>query len=210
MILYCKIDGAAKLHLRRLIESDFPFKRQLPSYRLECDRLKHRLGEVLIHYGLATYFHMDSEDWHFKIGTYGKPYIVSKTPVYISLSYSEEVVACALSRSPIGLDIEKLAPIECSELKHQFTKDECRWVTSLKDFYTVWTRKEAYSKLTGEGLTHDIGIWSVLAPLEFEGQSVVFHAFEKHNVLFQIATVKQSKKVDLQLITIAQCLELYK
>lgn len=199
-----------KPHLQRPIESDFPFKRQLPPYRLESDRLKHRLGEVLIHYGLATYFHMDAKDWHFKIGTYGKPYIVSKTPVYVSLFYSEEVVACVLSRSPIGLDIEKLAPIEWSELKHQFTKDERKWITSLEDFYTIWTRKEAYSKLTGEGLTYDIGTWSVLAPREFESQPVVFHAFEKHNVLFQIAAVDQLKKVDLQLITIAQCLELYK
>lgn len=199
-----------KPHLRRLIESDFPFKRQLPPYRLESDRLKHRLGEVLIHYGLATYFHLATEDWHFKIGTYGKPYIVSKTPVYISLSYSEEVVACALSRSPIGLDIEKLAPIEWSELKRQFAKDERKWITSLEDFYTIWMRKEAYSKLTGEGLIHDIGTWRVLAPREFEGQSVEFHAFEKNDVLFQIAAVDQFKKVDLQLITIAQCLALYK
>ena len=71
---------------------------------------------------------------------------------YISLSHKGDVCVCAVSDKPVGIDVEIItdampaAYAFLSEAEKAFAGD------SPERFYSVWTRKEAAVKLTGEGI----------------------------------------------------------
>lgn len=95
----------------------------------------------------------------YRYGENGKPYLKGEA-LYFNLSHSGEYVLCALSGEEIGADIQKhqVSPKEAL-VKRFFSEQEqelfanCKTSTESEElFYRLWTRKEAYAKLTGQGL----------------------------------------------------------
>ena len=74
----------------------------------------------------------------FKTTESGKPYI-ENDPIFISLSHSGDYAVCAVSDSPIGVDIEQEREFS-QKIKERFAKSVLEW-----------TKKEAKGKLTGGG-----------------------------------------------------------
>jgi len=64
---------------------------------------------------------------------------------YFNLSHSHGVAMLGISFAPIGVDIEKIRPIDFSKFPFIEAADET-------EFFTEWTRRESYAKFTGEGL----------------------------------------------------------
>lgn len=95
----------------------------------------------------------------YRYGEKGKPYL-ENLPLFFSLSHSGEYVLCAVSRRELGADIQKIQPADELKLaKRFFSESECRILEGCEShrerqrlFFGFWTRKEAYGKLTGEGL----------------------------------------------------------
>lgn len=95
----------------------------------------------------------------YQYGKKGKPYL-AKGP-YFSLSHSGRYAACAVSDQEIGLDIQQCKRTAWEKTARRFyTSGEQACLECLENeqekerlFYRLWTRKEAYGKLTGEGLT---------------------------------------------------------
>lgn len=100
----------------------------------------------------------------------GKPYYADRQGLFLSLSHSGEYAVCAVSDSPIGVDIQKhqnvkynvweriLCPGEkaaFSSRKKQSVKKDYLYKEELTDFYRFWTAKEACVKCTGAGLSKD-------------------------------------------------------
>ena len=92
-----------------------------------------------------------------KIGKNGKPECEG---VYFNLSHSGDMVLCAISDVSVGCDIEKVtdAPMEVAE--HVFTKKERQYIAGAdsdaeinRRFFRLWTMKESYMKMTGEGMS---------------------------------------------------------
>ncbi|MCH5211243.1 MAG: 4'-phosphopantetheinyl transferase superfamily protein [Oscillospiraceae bacterium] len=91
------------------------------------------------------------------IGKNGKP---ECDGVYFNLSHSADMVLCAVSDVPIGCDIEKVtdAPMEVAE--RYFSEKERRYIANAQNpadadrrFFRLWTMKESYMKMTGEGMS---------------------------------------------------------
>ena len=86
-----------------------------------------------------------------------KPYF-AHLDCHFSLSHTDGIAVSALSFHPIGIDIEWLDySRDVSRLSGRFfTEAEQCFVEKSKDkvfaFYSLWTKKEAFAKLTGEGL----------------------------------------------------------
>ena len=90
----------------------------------------------------------------------GRPF-VNAEGVYISISHSGDAVACAVSCDPVGIDIEKIRPVNrklahyvCSEKELSFVLPEKEGGEELSDsaaerFFAVWTAKEAVYKKEG-------------------------------------------------------------
>lgn len=60
---------------------------------------------------------------------------------------------CAVSDRPVGIDIERPRKNAIKVAERFFTQAECDWIgdDSLR-FARIWTLKEAYAKLTGDGI----------------------------------------------------------
>ena len=81
----------------------------------------------------------------------GKPYLESRA-VELSISHSGELWGCALSKEPVGLDIQLIREKGvCSVAKRFFHPEDLALLRNVKDaeeqlklFFRIWTIKEAY------------------------------------------------------------------
>lgn len=75
---------------------------------------------------------------------------------FISVSHSDTKCAVCKSENPVGIDIEKIEDRKFDSLVERFFSDnEKEYYNKNKTstaFYEIWTRKEAFSKITGEGI----------------------------------------------------------
>lgn len=81
---------------------------------------------------------------------YGKPYI-DRIGYYFSISHSHSHIVFVADTLPIGIDIEPIKEKKQSAVRF-FSPREKAMVKSTEDFYTIWTKKEAYIKMLGTGL----------------------------------------------------------
>ena len=95
----------------------------------------------------------------YRYSEHGKPYF-KELPLQFSLSHSDKIIFCAVSDEEIGADIQELSQMEWrsladrfyapkeKELLHRISEEQ----EGKKQFYGFWTMKEAFGKLTGQGI----------------------------------------------------------
>lgn len=85
----------------------------------------------------------------------GKPYYADRQGLFLSLSHSGEYAVCAVSDLPIGVDIQEHRDVKHNVWKRISCPGEKAAFAEEKDFYRLWTAKEACVKCTGKGLSKD-------------------------------------------------------
>lgn len=122
------------------------------------------LQTVLFRYGK----NMDE----LRYGANGKPEIDG---IYFNLSHSHDMVVCAVSERLVGCDVEKIREMKMPVAMRFFTQDEIQHIKEAKDqeaeFFRIWTIKESYMKMTGEGLK--LGLENI--EVEFDEGVHIFH-----------------------------------
>lgn len=106
----------------------------------------------------------------FRPGYHGKPELDDvHEGIFFNVSYSEQFSLIAIDRRPVGVDIEWLGrPLVIHDmLDASFSDTEIKFINASQDetlhrFFTLWTRKEAVLKLTGEGIGEHLPQFSVL------------------------------------------------
>lgn len=105
------------------------------------------------------------KDLRFVLGPDGKPRLVEATgddTWHFSLARSGDCCLIAATRiGPVGVDVEQVTPLpDLDEIAvHHFATQEVNEILALagasrlRAFFQCWTRKEAYLKATGLGLT---------------------------------------------------------
>lgn len=107
--------------------------------------------------------------------TKGKPY-VEHCDTYLSVSHSGEYFLCIIAERPVGIDVQERKNSNSDKIAERyFTEREKSFIRDNGEngFFTVWTRKEAYSKLTGEGIAEIIRGTEVI-----DREDVVFTDFQ--------------------------------
>jgi phosphopantetheinyl transferase len=116
----------------------------------------------------------------------GKPYFPNTPSVHFSVSHTGNIFACGFSDEPIGLDIQVYKSRQdeadrCKKIAARFFhRDEIDALDAdtVSAFYNIWTAKEAYVKLTGQGIDGDFSEFCIfdldeyLFQTEFEGCSL--------------------------------------
>ncbi len=137
-------------------------------FRYEDDRRRCLCADMLARKMLADASGKTPEEITFTIGHKGKP--SANVPFYFNLSHSGDLVLCAVSDKPIGVDIEQIKPFRAGMVARYFTQTEAAYVwgdmtpssETVTDseicarFYRIWTAKEAYVKMTGTGISTDL------------------------------------------------------
>lgn len=128
--------------------------------------LRSEAGTALARYGLAKFYGIDSP--RFTRTRLGRPRLSGASPVDFNISHADELAGCLLSdRSPVGVDIERIHPVE-PELFERLARDETLALFTLgpderqAEFFVYWTAKEAFTKAIGVGLNLDPDAYSVL------------------------------------------------
>ena len=83
----------------------------------------------------------------------GKPYADG---IFFSLTHTADVALIALSDCEIGIDAETMRERPFSSVLKRFTDREQREIEDTADFLTHWVVKEAYIKMIGGTLAHDL------------------------------------------------------
>lgn len=130
--------------------------------REQALRFKHEMGQRL---SLAAYLLLKqalheqegiSENPVFGYEEHGKPFILGHPELYFSLSHCKEAAVCVLSRRPVGIDVESLGRYRDSVARYAMNVDELKQISRADDreaaFVRLWTMKESYLKMTGEGI----------------------------------------------------------
>ncbi len=93
----------------------------------------------------------------------GRPYFAG-SDIKISISHSGGIWLCVLSEYETGIDIERIKDRDYLKTARRFfTPQELRFVESngADGFFRLWTRKEAYVKYKGEGLSYGLGSFNL-------------------------------------------------
>lgn len=134
-------------------------------FHFEADRRRYLASHVALRQVLSTYTQTPGCFLHFGAGEHGKPYLAEFQDLRFSLSYRGGYALVACSRSgEVGVDVEfhdpKLADI--SAVTGIFSPAELAFLRACPDalrrktFFQLWTRKEAFVKATGEGLSRPL------------------------------------------------------
>ncbi|MCL6650581.1 MAG: 4'-phosphopantetheinyl transferase superfamily protein [Chloroflexi bacterium] len=148
-------------------------------FRFWRDRHRYVVGRGLLRVILARYLGIAPFELRFAYNAYGKPEPAAESSarwLRFNLSHSHGLALYAVARGrELGVDIERVRPEMATEAiaRHFFSPREVRALSALPPsaqtdaFFRCWTRKEAYLKARGEGLSLPLDSFEVsLAPGE--------------------------------------------
>jgi 4'-phosphopantetheinyl transferase len=134
--------------------------------RFQFDRDRHRyiVAHGALRQLLARYVGCTPGELRFGTNRYGKPHLGNASGLRFNLSHTEDVAVIAIASAEageIGIDVEAVRPLDgMLKIAQQFFRaDEAEALHRLPDaaqplaFYRIWTRKEAYLKAIGTGLS---------------------------------------------------------
>jgi 4'-phosphopantetheinyl transferase len=147
--------------LRRLLSPDE--QQRAERYRFDQHRNEFILTRSVLRMLLASYTAQPPESLSFDYSAQGKPALRNgPRDLRFNVSHSEGLAVLALVRErEIGVDAEKIRPQPDAQklAKRFFSPQEQRFLEKLsgdelqRAFFRCWTRKEAYIKAKGEGLS---------------------------------------------------------
>ncbi|MSU51938.1 MAG: 4'-phosphopantetheinyl transferase superfamily protein [Opitutaceae bacterium] len=157
-------------------------------FRRDADRAAYIIMRATLRERLAGWLGVTAMEVPLTEAAQGKPVLAMREPRWeFNVSHSGEagLIAFAWDRA-VGVDVEAhRANFDSPELgRSYFSSGECAALgrapasERLRWFFTLWTRKEAFLKATGRGLSFPLDQFSVTAPpdepprlIEIEGET---------------------------------------
>jgi 4'-phosphopantetheinyl transferase len=142
-------------------------------FYFEKDRKHFIVARGVLRVILSRYLGLDPTQLEFSYSSYGKPALTTspgKDWLRFNLSHSHELALYAITYGrEVGIDIEYMRDKVSSEAiaEHYFSPREVTVLRALpvslrrEAFFTCWTRKEAYIKARGEGLSFPLDHFDV-------------------------------------------------
>lgn len=132
-----------------------------------ADRSCSLFGELLVRREIMNRFGVKNTDIRFEHGAHGKPFYIGRDNFHFSVSHTKNMIAAAFYDHSVGIDIESSDRQSYNIAKRCCTADELEFLDMSdkkdREFIRIWTKKEAFSKLTGEGIGMDYRTFSVLS-----------------------------------------------
>ena len=129
--------------------------------------IQKKIALQVLHHAFLTFFNTELQESHIKRTANGKPYYEQSPNYFFNISHCATAIAVALAHTPVGIDIESPRPVKPGTLKKCCSPSEISYIFSPalpqtqqenltpeqeKRFLNLWTLKESYVKMTGEGL----------------------------------------------------------
>lgn len=182
-------------------------KEKILKYKMPADRKRGLQAGLMIHEALESKGRNDDE---IIITDNGRPTIEGMD---FNVSHSGDYVMLVVSDKKVGCDIERIKDRNYSVARKYFSESEKEWMAESDNmdlaFYRIWTARESYIKLTGEGILLDFSKYEVKHPSKDEprnsynekGDSVTFFGIPDNLVdgefLGNFEVIREQKKQDV-------------
>lgn len=115
----------------------------------------------------------------------GKPFLKNYPDFHFNISHSNNLIAIAIDNSQIGIDIEKIREVNLKLANRHFCENEINFINSNNErFFEIWTKKEAYLKFCGKGITLPLNSFDVT-----DGSlDKSFHTYQKDGFFISVCT----------------------
>jgi 4'-phosphopantetheinyl transferase len=143
-------------------------------YRVQHAQNAYILTRTALRVLLGRYLDASPQSIRFRLTEYGKPLLDGASELHFNVSHTEGLALLAFTQKRrIGVDVEKIRPQpDALKLARRFfSKNEQQQLESLSvkelpsAFFRCWSRKEAYIKARGEGLSLPLNRFDVSAAL---------------------------------------------
>jgi len=176
------------------------------SFFSESLRLNYITAHAFLRNVLSYYIGVEPAEIVFKKDINKKPLIAyPPASVHFNLSHSGDAVAVAVSKYPVGVDIEHIKQnFNFNEIiRSYFSSKERKLITDSPElpiqFFRLWTRKESLLKATGEGISDALSQIEVCdgensAPFP---EDFFVRSFEKNDLCISIASPKKLRVISI-------------
>ena len=185
------------LDIKRISRTDIDaaYFSMSPERRKKCDGLRNQadkdlciVSDMLLRRVLSEKLGIPPAELVFAVTDKGKPYLEGGA-YHFSVSHSGNIAAVAVNRDcPVGIDVEKIRPVSARIIFRFFSESDARFVLGgsriengvieeremMTRFFKVWTYKEAFVKMTGEGIGAD------LKSISYDENKCVSRAFDDY------------------------------
>ncbi|SFJ64521.1 4'-phosphopantetheinyl transferase family protein [Thermoflavimicrobium dichotomicum] len=141
-------------------------KHKAQQFHFQKDQHAYIISHGAVRWILSHYLNVSPAQIIFGTEDHGKPVILepSMPALHFNLSHSGSRALLAVSHHPVGIDIEQIKPdFNFTELvSHIMSPPEQQCFMKLPKekqrdhFFLLWTRKEAYIKAIGKGLSYPL------------------------------------------------------
>ena len=129
-------------------------------------KYQREIADKILTYGIQKQFGIPFSRDQVKLGAHGKPYWIGTRQVHFNISNTAGMVVCAVSGQEVGVDAERVRRVGAPVVKRSCQEDEIAYITGITGhrqehfleteieqgrFFQLWTLKESYLKMIGEG-----------------------------------------------------------
>lgn len=127
------------------------------SYKFEAGQRQSVAAYRLLQRALQEEYGI-TEPLELDFSEHGKPYLKAYPDIHFSLSHCRQAVACVVSDSPVGIDIESIRSYKPMLAAYVLSEADLQEVMQAErpdvEFIKRWTQKESFVKLTGQGISN--------------------------------------------------------
>lgn len=145
-------------------------KNRARKFRFDKDRRNFIVARGILRSLIGQYLAINPEEVSFQYNEFGKPGIANNNTLLFNISHSHNIALFAFTNKyNVGVDVEFLNPnIEVKDIATNFfSTNEIMKLLALPEkqqalgFFNCWTRKEAFIKAVGEGLSFPLDQFEV-------------------------------------------------
>ncbi len=156
------------------------------------DQYSYSLRHHLLNTWISQFTNVPIDQLSFNRNNSGKKYLEG-FPIHFNISKSNEYLAFAFGPIELGIDIESKKDITSympivNQHFHQQEKELLKEDSSIKNFFTIWTRKEALIKASGKGINDDLKLIDTLSEgQEFNSKNYILNTYFSDEFLVSLA-----------------------
>lgn len=125
-------------------------------------KYQRKLADEILNHGFKSCFHMEFNRNYVEKGIHGKPFWKPEEGIYFNVSNTKGLVVCAVARCEVGVDGERIRQVKLPVIRRCCSPREQCYILGKGEermdwpvfsrFFQIWTLKESYIKMTGEGM----------------------------------------------------------
>ena len=150
------------------------------------------IGEIIARNLICVHTGIANKELSILTDRHGKPHPANTPDVHFNISHSKDLVVCAISDRPVGVDIEIVRAHKPAVAKRFFHEDEQQFMTTASDgsdkgFFMIWTMKESFVKWQGKGLSKTLDSFNVFEIVQ-QGKPIFHYVDVRPNACCHICS----------------------